>query len=183
MVDAPDGITRRTMIGIGLAGVAASVSPPATMALALPAPVLTKKPVKIQTIIETVSAHYGVTVDELLSLDRTRRVVEPRQMGMYLAHRFSGRSLPEIGRRFGGRDHTTVLHAARKIARLTQENPVLAGHSRSLIAGIERTMAADGESIDWTAAVRADSGFGKPKRGVNPHFDKWLDWREQNLLT
>ncbi|MFM9943037.1 MAG: helix-turn-helix domain-containing protein [Hyphomicrobiaceae bacterium] len=182
MADTPDGITRRTMIGIGMASVAASVLPPAVLALPLPAAELAVTRVKIQTIFEVITRHYGVTVDEILSPDRTRRVVEPRQMGMYLAHRFSGRSLPEIGRRFGGRDHTTVLHADRKIARLTQENPILAGHSRSLIAGIERTMAADGEAIDWTA-VRADSGFGKPKRGVNPHFDKWLDWREQNLLT
>lgn len=160
MADKPDGFTRRSMIGIGLAGVAASVLPSVTMASPLPAPVLTKTPVKIETIFELVTRHYDVTVDEILSPVRTRRVVEPRQMGMYLAYRFSGRSLPEIGRRFGGRDHTTVLHAARKIARPPEGSAHLTVQARALIAAIVDSMAVRGEAIDWTAAG-SDSDFWK----------------------
>ena len=56
---------------------------------------------------------------ELLSNRRTRTIVKPRQVAMYLSKVMTPRSLPEIGRRFGGRDHTTVLHAVRKIEDLS----------------------------------------------------------------
>jgi chromosomal replication initiator protein len=56
-----------------------------------------------------------VSKGDLLSQRRHRSVVWPRQIGMYLAKHLTARSLPEIGRRFGNRDHTTVLHAIRKI--------------------------------------------------------------------
>ena len=59
--------------------------------------------------------HFGVNRGDLLSSRRNRSIVRPRQIGMYLAKSLTARSLPEIGRRFGGRDHTTVLHAIRKI--------------------------------------------------------------------
>ncbi len=60
----------------------------------------------------------GVDVNDIRSQRRTAKIVRPRQIAMYLAKMNTGRSLPEIGRRFGGRDHTTVLHAVRKIERL-----------------------------------------------------------------
>jgi chromosomal replication initiator protein len=60
-----------------------------------------------------------VSKTELLSNRRTRTIVKPRQIAMYLAKVMTPRSLPEIGRRFGGRDHTTVLHAVRKIESLS----------------------------------------------------------------
>lgn len=71
--------------------------------------------VRIEDIIKTVSRHFGVSKPDILSQRRHRSVVWPRQIGMYLAKQLTARSLPEIGRRFGNRDHTTVLHAIRKI--------------------------------------------------------------------
>ncbi len=78
------------------------------------------KRVKIDDILKLVSVHYNVSRPDLLSSRRTAMVVRPRQVAMYLAKVLTPRSLPEIGRRFGGRDHTTVLHAVRKIERLSK---------------------------------------------------------------
>ncbi len=74
------------------------------------------KRVRIEDIQRTVARQYNVSRADLLSARRTANVVRPRQIAMYLAKTLTLRSLPEIGRRFGGRDHTTVLHAVRKIA-------------------------------------------------------------------
>ncbi|MBY0226678.1 MAG: chromosomal replication initiator protein DnaA [Hyphomicrobium sp.] len=71
--------------------------------------------IKIEDILRVVSRHFGVSKGDLLSQRRHRSVVWPRQIGMWLAKQLTARSLPEIGRRFGNRDHTTVLHAIRKI--------------------------------------------------------------------
>jgi chromosomal replication initiator protein len=71
--------------------------------------------IKIEDILRIVSRHFGVSKGDILSQRRHRSVVWPRQIGMYLAKQLTARSLPEIGRRFGNRDHTTVLHAIRKI--------------------------------------------------------------------
>lgn len=71
--------------------------------------------IKIEDILRIVSRHFGVSKGDLLSQRRHRSVVWPRQIGMYLAKQLTASSLPEIGRRFGNRDHTTVLHAIRKI--------------------------------------------------------------------
>lgn len=73
------------------------------------------KRIRIEEIQRIVSRHYNVSKQDLLSNRRTRTIVKPRQIAMYLAKMLTPRSLPEIGRRFGGRDHTTVLHAVRKI--------------------------------------------------------------------
>jgi chromosomal replication initiator protein len=81
--------------------------------------------VKIEDILRIVSRHFGVSKGDLLSQRRHRSVVWPRQIGMYLAKQMTARSLPEIGRRFGNRDHTTVLHAIRKIEGVLTENPRL----------------------------------------------------------
>jgi len=71
--------------------------------------------IRIEDILKVVSRHFGVSKNDILSERRHRSVVWPRQIGMYLAKQMTARSLPEIGRRFGDRDHTTVLHAIRKI--------------------------------------------------------------------
>ena len=81
--------------------------------------------IKIEDILRIVSRHYAVSKQDILSERRHRSVVRPRQVGMYLAKHLTSRSLPEIGRRFGNRDHTTVLHAIRKIDREVGENPRL----------------------------------------------------------
>lgn len=78
--------------------------------------------IKIEDILRIISRHYGVSKSDLLSQRRHRSVVWPRQIGMYLAKQLTQRSLPEIGRRFGNRDHTTVLHAIRKIEGLLDDN-------------------------------------------------------------
>ncbi|WP_353646066.1 chromosomal replication initiator protein DnaA [Mesorhizobium sp. WSM2239] len=84
------------------------------------------KRVRIEDIQRIVARHYNVSKTELLSNRRTRTIVKPRQIAMYLAKVMTPRSLPEIGRRFGGRDHTTVLHAVRKIEDLSGGDNTLA---------------------------------------------------------
>ena len=84
------------------------------------------KRVKIEDIQRTVARQYNVSRADLLSSRRTANVVRPRQIAMYLAKTLTLRSLPEIGRRFGGRDHTTVLHAVRKIETLVGNDNALA---------------------------------------------------------
>jgi chromosomal replication initiator protein len=83
--------------------------------------------VKIEDIQRLVANHYNVSKSDILSSRRTATVVRPRQIAMYLSKALTLRSLPEIGRRFGGRDHTTVLHAVRKIEGLTGQDVALAG--------------------------------------------------------
>ena len=81
--------------------------------------------IKIEDILKVISRHYGISRGDILSQRRHRSVVWPRQIGMYLAKQLTSRSLPEIGRRFGNRDHTTVLHAIRKIDNEIAGNPRL----------------------------------------------------------
>jgi chromosomal replication initiator protein len=81
--------------------------------------------IKVEDILRIVSRHFAVSKQDILSQRRHRSVVRPRQIGMYLAKHLTQRSLPEIGRRFGDRDHTTVLHAIRKIDKEVGENPRL----------------------------------------------------------
>jgi len=82
--------------------------------------------VRIEDIQRIVARHFNVSKADLLSSRRTRTIVRPRQIAMYLAKVLTPRSLPEIGRRFGGRDHTTVLHAVRKIEELIEGDKSLA---------------------------------------------------------
>jgi chromosomal replication initiator protein len=84
------------------------------------------KRIKIEDIQRIVARQYNVSRADLLSSRRTANVVRPRQVAMYLAKALTLRSLPEIGRRFGGRDHTTVLHAVRKIESLVGTDNTLA---------------------------------------------------------
>jgi hypothetical protein len=76
------------------------------------------RPVTIDHVITTVAHHFGLTKDELLSSSRSASLVHPRHVGMYLAKQLTGRGLPFIARRFNRADHTTVLHAVRKITRM-----------------------------------------------------------------
>ena len=78
--------------------------------------------VKIDDIQKVVARFYKVSRADLLSSRRAQTVVRPRQVAMYLSKVLTPRSLPEIGRRFGGRDHTTVLHAVRKIESLMEKD-------------------------------------------------------------
>jgi len=95
------------------------------------------KRVKIDDILRVVGKHYNVARSDLLSARRARSIVRPRQVGMFLAKRLTTRSLPEIGRRFGGRDHSTVLHAIRKIQELMGQDEQLAREVELLIRLLE----------------------------------------------
>jgi len=88
--------------------------------------------VRIEDIQRVVARQYNVSRADLLSSRRTANVVRPRQVAMYLAKILTLRSLPEIGRRFGGRDHTTVLHAVRKIETLAGNDSSFAEEIESL---------------------------------------------------
>jgi chromosomal replication initiator protein len=83
---------------------------------------LQEKLVTIDNIQKTVAEYYKIKVADLLSKRRSRSVARPRQLAMALAKELTNHSLPEIGDAFGGRDHTTVLHACRKIAELREES-------------------------------------------------------------
>jgi chromosomal replication initiator protein len=78
--------------------------------------------VSIQRIQETVSDRFGLAVADLTSDKRSQSIVYPRQVAMYLSRELTDSSLPKIGKQFGGRDHTTVIHATSKIARLIRED-------------------------------------------------------------
>ncbi len=80
------------------------------------------KMISIDNIQKTVASYYKIKVSELLSQRRSRSIARPRQMAMALAKHLTSHSLPEIGEAFGGRDHTTVLHACRKINELKGES-------------------------------------------------------------
>jgi chromosomal replication initiator protein len=94
--------------------------------------------IKIDDILKIVGRHYNVAKADLLSPRRARAVVVPRQIGMYLAKKLTSRSLPEIGRRFGGRDHSTVLHAVRKIDEQVRVDEKLAKDVALLIRLMEQ---------------------------------------------
>jgi chromosomal replication initiator protein len=74
--------------------------------------------VTVEEIQRRVSEHYNIRLSEMIGPKRVRTYARPRQMAMYLAKHMTSRSLPEIGRRFGGRDHTTVMHGVRRIEEL-----------------------------------------------------------------
>ena len=78
--------------------------------------------ISIDLIQKTVASHYTVRVSELKAKDNSRRVAEPRQVAMFLCKELTGSSLPQIGKEFGGKHHTTVLHSVRKIERLRHTN-------------------------------------------------------------
>lgn len=80
--------------------------------------------VSIEDIQRKAAEFYKLDLRDFVSKQRSRRVARPRQIAMYLSRKLTERSLPEIGRRFGGRDHTTVLHACKTIEALCQVDPV-----------------------------------------------------------
>lgn len=82
--------------------------------------------VTIDEIQRRVAEHFNIRLGEMTSDRRARAVARPRQVAMYLAKQLTTRSLPEIGRKFGGRDHTTVIHAVRKIEELKATDAALA---------------------------------------------------------
>ncbi len=78
--------------------------------------------ITIEDIQKRVAEYYGIKISDMQSARRSQNVVRPRQVAMYLAKALTSRSLPEIGRKFGGRDHTTVLHAVRKVEEIRTQD-------------------------------------------------------------
>jgi chromosomal replication initiator protein len=109
-----DGAVNRLLAHATLSGTAPTVE---SAEAAIRDLVRSREPrkVRIEDIQKLVATHYNVSRSDILSSRRSAGVVKPRQIAMYLSKQLTLRSLPEIGRRFGGRDHTTVLHAVRKI--------------------------------------------------------------------
>jgi chromosomal replication initiator protein len=93
--------------------------------------------ISIDEIQGKVSEHYRIRKAEMTSARRAREVARPRQVAMYLSKQLTPRSLPEIGRRFGGRDHTTVIHAVRQIEKLRAQDPELDSDIRLLTRQLE----------------------------------------------
>ena len=89
--------------------------------------------VSIDNIQRVVAEYYKIKVSDLHSKRRSRSVARPRQVAMYLAKDLTNHSLPEIGESFGGRDHTTVLHACRKIKELLEEDADIAEDVKNLL--------------------------------------------------
>ena len=92
--------------------------------------------VRIENIQKTVAEYYNIKISDILSKRRNRSIARPRQMAMSLAKELTNHSLPEIGEAFGGRDHTTVLHACRKIAELRDTNADIAEDHKNLIRSL-----------------------------------------------
>jgi chromosomal replication initiator protein len=94
------------------------------------------KQVGIDNIQRTVAEYYSIKMPDLLSKRRSRSVARPRQVAMALAKELTNHSLPEIGDAFGGRDHTTVLHACRKVKELQEENAEIREDYKSLLRAL-----------------------------------------------
>ena len=86
----------------------------------------TQKNITVEEIIRKVADHYNLKVNDILSARRARAVARPRQIAMFLSKNLTSKSLPDIGRRFGGRDHTTVIHAIKKITELKETDAAIA---------------------------------------------------------
>lgn len=79
--------------------------------------------ITIESIQKEICNYYGLDMNTLLSKKRSKQIAYPRQLAMFLCRKLTDASLPQVGEQFGGRDHTTVIHACDKIERLTKENP------------------------------------------------------------
>ncbi|MBL1320232.1 MAG: chromosomal replication initiator protein DnaA [Methylophaga sp.] len=97
---------------------------------------LHQKLVTLENIQKTVADYFKIRMSDLLSKKRTRSIARPRQIAMALAKELTNHSLPEIGEAFGGRDHTTVLHACRKIAELIETDNRIAEDHRNLFRSL-----------------------------------------------
>ena len=82
----------------------------------------THRRITIDEIQQKVAEHYSLKSSELNSERRSQDIARPRQIAMYLAKRLTNRSMPEIGRKFGGRDHTTVMHAVKRVQGLRESD-------------------------------------------------------------
>ena len=103
---------------------------------------------KVRLIQETVARHFEISLLELLSESRVGRVAFPRQVAMFLSRAMTQKSLPEIARRFGGKDHTTVLHAVRKIGAMIDADPAFSERVEMIRFEIETRCSVAPETMD-----------------------------------
>ena len=80
----------------------------------------------VKLIQQTVAQFYGINEEYMIAKSKEPRIVRPRWMAMYLARQLTPMSYPELGRRFGGKDHSTVIHGVRRMEQLIQSDPYLA---------------------------------------------------------
>jgi chromosomal replication initiator protein len=93
--------------------------------------------VTVEEIQRKVSEHYNIRLSDMIGPKRVRTYARPRQVAMYLAKQLTSRSLPEIGRRFGGRDHTTVMHGVKRIEELRNKDSQIADDLELLRRSLE----------------------------------------------
>jgi len=96
-------------------------------------PAAASRPVTIPVLQKTVAEHFGIRVEEMRAKRRTKGVAFPRQVAMYLARELTDASLPRIGDEFGGRDHTTVMHACERVKEVLAQDPQLAARLKKLV--------------------------------------------------
>ena len=116
--------------------------------------------IPIKLIIRKTATHFRLTPLDLLSQRRTNNIVRPRQVAMFIAKKLTLCSLPEIGRRFGGRDHTTILHAVRKINELVGYDDSLRTDIAEIISTIEVEIATMLRPVVTASDLRETQGGG-----------------------
>ena len=92
--------------------------------------------VTVEDIQKQVASYYNIRTADMFSARRSRTVARPRQIAMYLSKDLTTFSYPEIGRRFGGRDHTTIMHAVRKVGELLRDDAEIADDISTLKANL-----------------------------------------------
>lgn len=126
-----------------------------------------RRRVTVNEIQHLVADHFGLSMTALLSERRSRDITRPRQMAMYLARKHTSRSLPEIGRLFGGLDHTTILHGSKRIEALLETHEEVVTHvnalTRKLSIGARRLddmIARTERRLKALKAMRDQVSFG-----------------------
>ena len=97
-----------------------------------------QRPITIELIQQKVADYYGIKIAEMKSKKRTRAIAFPRQIAMYLCRELTDNSFPKIGEEFGGRDHTTVIHACEKIQTDIKNDPSLQVSIREIVDSIHQ---------------------------------------------
>ena len=126
----------------------------AAILTATPCPVEHEQP--LARIKRTVAQHYRIPLIEMESARRSRTVARPRQVAMYLAKQLTPKSLPDIGRHFGGRDHTTVIHAVKVVERLKVQDHNFKDEIETLKAELVST--ENDKSVDKSIVGPATAG-------------------------
>ncbi len=96
-----------------------------------------ERKITVEEIQRKVSEHYNIRLSDMIGPKRLRTYARPRQIAMYLAKQMTSRSLPEIGRRFGGRDHTTVMHGVKRVEELKVQDGQIAEDLEMLRRALE----------------------------------------------